>query len=36
MDKTDFDAIVRKESPIDAPGIETYRNIRNQKSPYKQ
>ena len=32
----DFDAIVRKESPIDAPGIETYRKVRNQKSPYKQ
>lgn len=32
----DFDAIVRKESPIQAPNIETYRKVRNQKSPYKQ
>ena len=30
----DFDALVRKSSPIEAPSLETFRKVRRQKSPY--
>ena len=30
-----FDAIVRKQSPIEAPNLNDYRRVRQQISPYK-